>query len=317
MVGRASGHLANLDLNLLVALRELLRERNVTRAAKRIGITQPAASAALSRLRRHFGDDLLVRGKGGYSLTPLAVQLAEQVEAVCAAAERLFGTGAEFRPESTDREFTLLMADYTVAVLGGPLSRLLAARAPGAGLHVRLVRESLATYAAETIRLIDGVVAPPAGPLQSPEIGSAELFRDRWSLLAANGRLPDSPTPADLANADWVVPYHPVPGHPSAAPIPRQLALLGIRPRVAVRVESYRAVPHFVAGTERLALLQHRLAVRAADDDPGLRVLEPPEPLDPVVERLWWHRDRDDDPAHAWLRTVLAEAAQTLDEQGQ
>ncbi|MQA94608.1 MAG: LysR family transcriptional regulator [Streptosporangiales bacterium] len=78
MAGRARTHLANLDLNLLVALRELIRERNVTRAAERIGITQPAASAALSRLRRHFGDELLVRGRGGHVLTPLSRQLAER-----------------------------------------------------------------------------------------------------------------------------------------------------------------------------------------------------------------------------------------------
>jgi len=61
-------HLANLDLNLLVALRELLRERSVTRAAERLGVTQPAASASLSRLRRHFGGELLVRERGEYTL---------------------------------------------------------------------------------------------------------------------------------------------------------------------------------------------------------------------------------------------------------
>ena len=77
---RPIAHLANLDLNLLVALRELLRERSVTRAAERLGVTQPAASAALSRLRRHFGDELLVRDRGEYTLTPLGAQLAEQAD---------------------------------------------------------------------------------------------------------------------------------------------------------------------------------------------------------------------------------------------
>ena len=81
---RPVAHLANLDLNLLVALRELVRERSVTRAAERLGVTQPAASAALSRLRRHFGDELLIRDRGEYTLTALGAQLAEQVDAVCA-----------------------------------------------------------------------------------------------------------------------------------------------------------------------------------------------------------------------------------------
>jgi len=82
---RPLAHLANVDLNLLVALRELVRERSVTRAAERLGVTQPAASAALSRLRRHFADELLIRDRGEYTLTALGAQLGEQVDAVCAA----------------------------------------------------------------------------------------------------------------------------------------------------------------------------------------------------------------------------------------
>jgi len=96
-------HLANLDLNLLVALRELTRERSVTRAAQRLGVTQPAASAALSRLRRHFGDELLVREHGEYVLTSLGEQLAEQVEVVCTAAERLFAASSDFDPATSER----------------------------------------------------------------------------------------------------------------------------------------------------------------------------------------------------------------------
>src|SRR2546421_12832895 len=115
---RPIAHLANLDLNLLVALRELLRERSVTRAAERLGVTQPAASAALSRLRRHFGDELLVRDRGEYTLTPLGAQLAEQADAVCTAAQRLFAASAGFGPATSHPEFTLLLADHTIAVMG-------------------------------------------------------------------------------------------------------------------------------------------------------------------------------------------------------
>src|SRR6202046_5928162 len=93
---RPVAHLANLDLNLLVALRELTRERSVTRAAQRLRVTQPAASAALARLRRHFGDELLVREHGGDGLTPAGGQLAGQVEAVCSAAERLVAGASGF-----------------------------------------------------------------------------------------------------------------------------------------------------------------------------------------------------------------------------
>ena len=134
---RPVAHLANLDLNLLVALRELLRERSVTRAAERLGVTQPAASAALSRLRRHFGDELLVRDRGEYTLTALGAQLAEQVGPVCDAAERLFAATADFDPATSEREFTLVMADYAIVVMGEALSQVIARAAPRARLHVR------------------------------------------------------------------------------------------------------------------------------------------------------------------------------------
>src|ERR1700742_3689393 len=99
---RRAAQLASLDLNLILVLRELLRERNVTRAAERVGVTQPAVSAALSRLRRHFGDDLLVRVSRGYVLSPLAVQLERQGEEVCAAARRVVLRGRRRLPPGLD-----------------------------------------------------------------------------------------------------------------------------------------------------------------------------------------------------------------------
>lgn len=309
-----TAHLANLDLNLLVTLRELLRERNVTRAAARIGVTQPAASAALSRLRRHFDDELLDRRAGGYVLTPLAAQLAEQVEGVCAAAERLFGTGHRFDPESSRRGFTLLVADYTVAVLGSALSAALAARAPGVDLHLRLVRESFSADIGETIRLIDGMVAPPAARFDLPELHSTELFTDRWVCVmdAANPAADEGPPTLErLATMPWVGAFQPNRGFAPAAPMTGELARLGLEPEMRVRVESYLSVPYLVAGTDRVALVQQRLADRVADRL-GLRVLDCPGDPAPIRERLWWHSDLDGDPAHRWLRDTLVELAAAL-----
>ena len=309
-----TAHLANLDLNLLVTLRELLRERNVTRAAARIGVTQPAASASLSRLRRHFDDELLARRAGGYVLTPLAAQLADQVEGVCAAAERLFGTGRGFDPATSRRGFTLLVADYTVAVLGSELSAALAERAPGVDLHLRLVREAFAADIGETIRLIDGMIAPPAARFERPELRSVELFTDRWVCVmdAGNPVADEGPPTLDrLARMSWVVPFQPDRGFAASAPMTRQLTRLGLEPEMRVRVESYLAVPHLVAGTDRVALMQERLATQVADRL-GLRVLECPGEPAPLRERLWWHSDLDGDPANAWLRATLTELTADL-----
>lgn len=313
-----STHLANLDLNLLVSLRELLRERNVTRAAARVGVTQPAASAALSRLRRHFDDELLVRHAGGYVLTPLAAQLADQVEGVCAAVERLFGTGHRFDPTTSGRSFSLLVADYTIAVLGTALSSTLAARAPGVELRLRLVHESFSNDIGERIRLIDGMVAPAAPRFDRPDLRSVHLFTDRWVLLldAANPAAEEDLTPARLAVLPWIVPFAPDRGFSTAAPLTRQLARLGVEPDTRVRVESYLAVPHLVAGTDRVALVQDRLA-RDVAPRLGLVVRECPRVDDEespagIEERLWWHADHDSDPAHQWLRALLVELTARL-----
>ncbi|MFD4193488.1 LysR family transcriptional regulator [Amycolatopsis thermoflava] len=311
-MARASAvHLVNLDLNLLVVLRELLRERNVTRAAARLGVTQPAVSASLARLRRHFDDDLLVRSGNGYVLSPLAAQLTDQVEAICGATERLFGTGHDFDPGVSGREFTVFMADYTIEVLGSRLSALLAEQAPGVQLHVRLVREAFARDIGGTIRLIDGLVAPPASRFDLPDVRSVELFTERWVCVvdAANPHVTgDELSLAQLAEMTWVAPFQPDRGFAPAAPMSRQLVLFGIQPRIRVRVESYQAVPHFVAGTDRVALLQERLARRVAPRL-GLRVLPCPGDPEPIVERFWWHTDYDGDPAHRWFREVLVSLA--------
>jgi DNA-binding transcriptional LysR family regulator len=305
--------LASLDLNLILVLRELLRERNVTRAAERLGVTQPAVSAALSRLRRHFGDEILVRVSRGYVLSPLAAQLQRQAEEICASAESLFAAGADFDPASTRREFTLIMADYTAAVLGGRISRLFEERAPRASLHIRLVREALTLEMPHLLRWVDGIIAPEQAQAL-PHARSAELFRDEWvCVLSAGADSPGEPplTLDWLSDATWVLPFHRTSESPLGPPVTRQLALLGIRPKTAIGVESYLAVPHMVAGTSRVALLQRRLAEQFAGR-PGLRVCPCPGDPEPVIETLWWHEDLDPDPAHAWLRAELAGLAGDL-----
>jgi DNA-binding transcriptional LysR family regulator len=308
-MGEPFMQLAGMDLNLLVVLRELLRERNVTKAGERVGLSQPAASAALARLRRQFGDDLLVRDSRSYVLSPLAAALVDEVEVACAAAERVFAAGMRFDPASTSREFTLLMADYTIVVIGERLASAFEEQAPNAVLHIRLVREALAVGGAEAFRGCDGVVAPRASSPSVEHVRSTELFRDRWvCVVSAHSQLPDRPTLEDLQRAQWVIPYDRLGESAPLPPISRQLSLLGITPRVAVRVESYHAVPYFVASTGRMALLQERIAVRAAPRF-GLRILPCPGDPEPIVEALWWTREHQHDPAHAWLRGMLAQCA--------
>ncbi|WP_232665878.1 LysR family transcriptional regulator [Pseudonocardia sp. TRM90224] len=300
---------ANLDLNLLAILRELLRERNVTRAAERVGITQPAASAALGRLRRQFGDELLVRTRGGFVLSPLAEQLARQIEPVYASLERFFATDPGFRPADSEREFTVLAPDYVVATIGEQLSRRMYAAAPRVRMNVKVVKERLPDDLVETLRTLDGIVSAPTAQLRSAGIHGMELFRDRWvCVVAADGPVGDRLALADLEDLPWVVPHHPDGDYPPGSPLAPLLASLSKRPRMAVRVESYQATPYFVAGTDRVAVMQRRLAQRFAERS-DLRVLECPGDPPPIVETLWWHERNDHDVGHRWFRAVVAAAA--------
>ncbi|ODU03871.1 MAG: LysR family transcriptional regulator [Pseudonocardia sp. SCN 72-86] len=308
----SSARLARLDLNLLVVLRELLRERNVTRAAARVGVSQPAASAALARLRRHFDDELLVRKGAGYELSALAHQLVDQVETVCDGIDRLLTTGADFDPATSHHEFTIVMSDYAIAVMGERLAAETHARAPHVRLNIVLVREALAAGIDRTIRAVDAVVSSATARFRLPEIRSALLFRDRWvCVVGRDAPYGDTLTLDELRDADWVVPYHRDSEFPSVVPVSGQLAALGIRPTVAVRVDSYMAVPFLVASSGHVALMQETLA-RTLEARLGLRVLDPPAQLEPFVERVWWHERLTSDPAHRWFRRIVERAARPL-----
>lgn len=125
--------LGGTDLNLLLFLRVLLEEGNVTRAGARLEVGQPAMSAALAKLRRRFDDELLVRAGRDYELTPFARDLLPEVQRAVRLMARALDLENHFDPGTSERTFRLAMSDYAVSVLHEPLVRLLAASAPGSG----------------------------------------------------------------------------------------------------------------------------------------------------------------------------------------
>ena len=124
--------LGGTDLNLLLSLKVLLEEGNVTRAGVRLELSQPAMSAALARLRRRFDDELLVRAGRDYELTPFAKDLLPEVQHAVRLLGRALHLEDEFDPATSERVFRLSMSDYAIAVVHEPLLRLLARDAPPA-----------------------------------------------------------------------------------------------------------------------------------------------------------------------------------------
>ena len=157
--------LAALDLNLLVAFDTLIREGNVTRAAAKLHVSQPAMSGALARLRAHFGDPLFVRQGGQMRPTARAAQLARPIADAIAALREALEPEPQFRPEASSRSFVIAASDYVEAVHFGRLMRALHGQAPG--VSIRVVRPPQALLPAED--LLRGGGADLALGLFAPE----------------------------------------------------------------------------------------------------------------------------------------------------
>ena len=297
--------LASLDLNLLVALDALLQQRSVTRAAEQMGLSQPALSASLARLRRHFGDELLVRVGNQYRLTPLAVQLRDLTRLALAGAEKVFTAQPSFDPAASSREFNLLISDYGVAVFGDTIATVLAQQAP----HTRL-RFSTSTPAAvdraHQVLLTADLLVLPHGYVT--DLSHRDLYQDQWVCVVStdNPEVEDALTVEHLRSLPWVVSYQ---GPTAATPAVRRLRMLGIEPQVQVITENFLTVPALVAGTPRIAVLQ-RLLVDLLPLNSGIRALACPFDAGPLVQAMWWHPAYDDDPEHRFLRDAVARAAQ-------
>lgn len=300
-------NLAGLDMNLVVALRALLTERNVTRAGERVGLSQPAMSAALARLRRHFGDELLARQGSGYELTTLGVVLLDRSEAACGMLELVFGSQPRFDPAREHREFVLLSSDYAATVIGGELAREISAQAPEVRVTFRQVPATMIEDPPAYLSTVDGLFMPHGIITGLPAV---ELYRDRWVCAVAedNPEVGEAITLRQLAALPWAT-YQRV----YDAPVTRQLSLLGIEPRVQVSVDSFQLLPAMVAGTRRVAMIQARLADRLGlGPGSGIRLVECPFDAVPVREALWWHPVHTHDAGHQWLRQTAAAVAARL-----
>jgi DNA-binding transcriptional LysR family regulator len=292
-------NLSRHDLNLLVVLRALLEERNVTRAGERIGLSQPATSNALQRLRREFGDELLVRSGNTMELTPLARTLLAMVSDTLTLAERTYQLTSEFSPTESTRRFTVLGSDYGLSLLAGSL-RWLDTLAPEIGIQLGVIREEHLRDPDATLRRIDVMVAPLGWLHGFP---SVPLYTDVWVGVVDrdNDQVGDALVVDDLKHMRLVGIFEEPAG--GGVHIRRQLDVLGIDPPGRISVESFFDVPLFVEHTGRLGLVPRRVVELLAGST-HIRPVSLPFEAE-MTEALYWHRLADPDPGHRWLRDQL------------
>lgn len=297
--------LRRLDLNLVIALNALLEERNVSAAARRLGVSQPAASQSLAKLRRHFDDDLLIRAGRQYDLTAFATRLQPQVHDLVHDLGKVLAPESTFDPGTTEREFTVTMSDYVAAVFGGPLVAHLADHAPGAKLRLVPVPVSGFDSFREALRHLDGIVVPTA---VSPPGETIELFTDSWCCVVANEFADDAAswTEVDFTSRGWIATHVN-----SAVPAQEYLRRAGIEIEVAVSVPTFSAIPYLVAGTPRVGILHRRLAEQLAGPA-GVTIVPTPwaQPSVPMV--MFYDKTRAQDPAVRWFLDAVERVAERI-----
>lgn len=300
--------LRQIDLNLLVALDALLRERHVTRAAQRLSVSQPAMSASLARLRRLLDDPLLVRTGRVLQLTSFAETLQGPLRDILARIEQTLTARPGFDPAHDHRTFTIAANDYITLVLLRQLIAQLPALAPNVRLHIEPVLEG---YDDEVRQgAIDVMILPREVAANVADLASEELFDDRF-VCAMCVDHPDRLTELDVETFQRL-PYLACRANGLRSTVDRELDELGIGRNVEMTTESFVIAPLLLRGTRLIAMIHERLG-RQLVSVAHIRMLDPPVAITPITQCMFWHPRRTDDPGLQWLRTRLSAIAGTLD----
>jgi len=296
-------HISAIDLNLLVALDALLVERSVTRAARRVGLTQPAMSHALGRLRALLDDAILVRSKSGMLPTARARALEEPIRRALREIEEALRAGPVFDPRTAERTFAIATSDYGELVVLPPLLERLAREAPRIDLRIHAVPEDWATALEENV--YDLVVIPNAGDTPAG-IVRQKLFDETFVCVLRKGhpalRRFDLDTFVALPHV-LIAPRGRLGGMVDEA-----LAARGLGRRIALTVPHFLVAPLVIASSDLVLTLAERVARTFASMAP-LDVRAPPIAVRGFAMYQAWHERRRGDPAHAWLRNLVAEVS--------
>lgn len=303
-------HLAAVDLNLLTALDALISERNVTRAAARVGVTQSAMSHSLARLRALTNDPLLVRVQNEMVLTARAEALAGPLAIAFREIRQALAPAPRFDPKTSSLRVSLATSDYAELVVLPRLLARLAAEAPNVDVRARQVEEAFGDRLASGS--IDLVIQPIDPPITGASIYTRKLFVERFVCVM---RSKNPLAKKKLTLARFVEASHALiaPRGTEGGFVDDALARLGMKRRVVVAVPHFLIAPHIVAETDLLLTLAERMSNVL---EAPLGLVKKPVPaeiaLRPFTMALVWHERTQHDPAHKWLRELIADVAKTV-----
>ncbi|MBR0566164.1 LysR family transcriptional regulator [Azoarcus sp. L1K30] len=294
--------LRDLDLNLLLVFNQLLIDKRVSAVAEALGLTQPAVSNALKRLRTHLRDELFVRTARGMEPTPYALQLAEPVSYALSAIHSALNQQSTFDPASSDRTFTLAVTDIGEIYFLPTLMGVVSSAAPG--IRISTVRNTGASLKED---MEAGRVDLAVGLLPQLQAGffQQRLFRQRYVCLFRRGHVAaNEPMTLDrFQSLEHVVVVSAGTGH---GEVDTLLDRAGVRRRVRMVVPHFIAVGHILQSTDLIATVPERFAACCTGPF-DLVTTAHPATLPEIPINLFWHAKYHRDPANRWLRQLLFE----------
>jgi DNA-binding transcriptional LysR family regulator len=299
---------ANFDLNLLVALDALLEEESVSRAAERLRVGQPAMSATLSRLRRAFGDPLLVRSGRGLKRSGFSETLQQPLGEILREIDALLQFGEQFDPSTSRRSFTIVASDHVALVLLRGLFERLSVTAPNVGVRVIPVGETMMEDLSRGT--VDLAISPSELLINPQMFHAAPLFQDDFVCVTdASNFGPDEEFTVDDVLS---LPYLAVQQGKLSSLIDQRLNEAGYNSRnVAMTAQSFVMAPFMLPGTRMYTIVQRRLANLLMAEE-SFTVRESPIPLGEIHEVMAWSPKLAADPGHTWLRAQITQTALQL-----
>jgi DNA-binding transcriptional LysR family regulator len=292
-----------IDLNLLAVLDAILQTESVGRAAEQVGITKPAMSHALSRLREQMGDPVLVRSGQDWHLSERALAMRDRVREVAEGARLALTKEQSFDPLRSTKEFRVHATDHMLALLGTGLGAALAKEAPSCALRFLPIQVDDASP------LRNGDVDLALGVFSDlpPEFLTQALFRETFAWVVRKGH----PRVRGKVNLKCYLAMNHVlvaPRGRSGSTVDAALAERGLSRKVTRFVPYFVVALDLVSRTDCAVTISERLANAYADRF-GLQVLKPPIALPPYSIQQLWHPRLDADPSHRWFRKLVAQVA--------
>ena len=294
--------LRQIDLNLLVIFNQLLLDRRVSTSAERLGLTQPAVSNALKRLRTLLNDELFVRTARGMEPTPYAMHLAEPVGNALSSLQNAFSQRDAFEPATSSRTFTLAMTDIGEIYFMPPLLDALARLAP----HIKIstLRNTSGNL---RVDMESGSVDLALGLLPHLQTGffQRRLFYQRYVCLFRQGH-PMATNPISLEAYSAAAHVGVMAENTGHGEVDAQMERSGIKRQIRLVVPHFVAVGHILQSTDLIATVPERFAQRC-EKPFGLLTSPLPVKLPEIAINLFWQAKYNREPANMWLRHLIVE----------